>query len=63
MANAEQVLEIIKLVEDLEPTAIDLIKTLINRLQEATPDEVAAIAHALNATAISEIDDELGKQG
>jgi hypothetical protein len=58
----EEVLGIVKLIEDLEPAAFGLVKTLLDRLQGATPEEVAAMAHTLNATAISEIDAELGKQ-
>jgi hypothetical protein len=46
----------------LTPEAISLVKALMSKLRGATPEEVAAMAHLLNATAISEIDAELAKQ-
>ena len=61
MPDATEVLAVIKLIQDLETPAFGLIKTLVDRLKGATPDQIAAIAHALNATAVQEIDAELGK--
>lgn len=60
MPDATEVLAIIKLVQDLEAPAIGLVKTLLDRLKGATPDQIAAMTHALNATAVQEIDAELG---
>jgi hypothetical protein len=58
--NAAEIEALVKLIEDLEPPAVDLIKSLIDKLSGATPEQIAAIATALNATAIQEIDAELG---
>jgi hypothetical protein len=60
--TAEEIIALIKLGQDLTPEAISLVKALMDKLKGATPEEVAAMAHALNATAISEIDVEIGKQ-
>jgi len=59
--TATELISLIKLMEDLTPTAVDLVHGLLQKLQGATPEQIAALANALNATAISEIDAELGK--
>jgi len=60
--TAEEIITLIKLAQDLTPEAVSLVKSLMDRLKGATPEQIAALAHALNATAISEIDTELAKQ-
>jgi len=59
--TAAELIALIKLMEDLAPPAVDLVRGLLQKLQGATPEQIAAMANALNATAIAEIDDELGK--
>jgi hypothetical protein len=59
--NAVEILAIIKLIQDLSPTAVALVRGLLDRLQGMTPEQVAQLAHTINTQAIEEIDAELAK--
>ena len=59
MTNAEEILAIIKLVQDLTPVGVGLIKSLLNRLKGQTDEQIAVIAHSINLATIAEIDAEL----
>ena len=62
-ATAVLILGIVKLAQDLTPEAVSLIHSFADKLQGKTPGEIAAIAHAINAGTIAEIDAELGQPG
>jgi hypothetical protein len=54
-------LALVKLLQDLEPTAFSLVKALIDRLKGMTPEQIATLTHTINAQTIAEIDAELAK--
>lgn len=59
--TGQEVIKLITLIEDLEAPAADLVRSLVDKLKGATPEQIAEMAHALNATAIAEANAELGK--
>lgn len=59
--TALEIEALVKLIEDLEPAAVELVKQFVNKLTGATEDQIAALGHALNAQALREISDELSK--
>lgn len=59
--TAIEIEALIKLIQDLAPPAIELVKQFVNKLTGATEDQIAALGHALNAQAINDINSELSK--
>lgn len=59
MDQAQTILATIKLVQDLAPAAVALVKSLAEKLTGKTEAEIGAIAHQLNLQAEAEIDAEL----
>jgi hypothetical protein len=61
LASPAAILALIKLLTDLTPLGISAVKALIDRMKGMTDEQIAQLTHALNATAISEIDTEIAK--
>jgi len=58
--TAKDVFDIIRLIEDLTPEAIKLVKALLTSLKGKSDAEVAAMAHAINQATLESIQKELG---
>ncbi len=56
-----EVLALIKLIEDLAPSGVGLVKSLIDRLTGVPEAQIAAIAHQINAGVIASVNAELAK--
>lgn len=54
-AVTAEVLAIVKLIQDLAPTGIALVKSLLDRMTGKTDEEIAALAHSINQQTQAEI--------
>jgi hypothetical protein len=60
--GAAEILAVIKLIQDLEPTGVALVKGLLDKMQGMSPEQIAQLTHTINSSTIEEIDAELAKQ-